>query len=71
MRLDDELRQDLNREYKRIEDCDKIQDDHARKFSNDDKRLAVIETYNRIQLWILAAIGTGVVTILVNMILGE
>lgn len=71
MRLDDELRQDLNREYKRIEDCDKIQDEHARKFFNDDKRLVVIETYNRIQLWILAAIGTGVVTILVNMILGE
>ena len=71
MRLDDELRQDLNREYVRVDSCDKVQDENTRKFSNDDKRLAVIETYNRIQLWILAAIGTGVVTILVNMILVE
>lgn len=71
MRLDDELRQDLNREYVRVDSCDKVQYENTRKFSNDDKRLAVIETYNRIQLWILAAIGTGVVTILVNMILGE
>ena len=70
MRLDDELRNDLNREYVRLEKCDKLQDENKRKFSNDDKRLAVIETYQKITLAVLSAIGAGVLGLVLQQFWG-
>lgn len=70
MRLDDELRNDLNREYVRLEKCNKVQDENKRKFSNDDKRLAVIETYQKITLAVLSAIGAGVLGLVLKQFWG-
>ena len=52
-------------------ECESNTDGIAKKLSNDDKRLAVIETYQKIQLWILTAIGGGIITALVKMFFGE
>lgn len=52
-------------------ECESNTDGIAKKLSNDDKRLAVIETYQKIQLWILTAIGGGIITVLVKMFFGE
>ena len=52
-------------------ECENNTDGIAKKLSNDDKRLAVIETYQKIQLWILTAIGGGIITVLVKMFFGE
>lgn len=52
-------------------ECQTNLDSADRKFANDDKRLAVIETYQRIQLWILAGVGGGIITMLVKMFFGE
>lgn len=52
------------------EECSNTVDHQNRKFANDDKRLAVIETYQRINLWLLAAVGGGVITMLVKMFFG-
>lgn len=52
-------------------ECEGTTDGIAKKLSNDDKRLAVIETYQKIQLWILTAIGGGIITVLVKMFFGE
>ena len=52
-------------------ECESNTDGIANKLSNDDKRLAVIETYQKIQLWILTAIGGGIITVLVKMFFGE
>lgn len=52
------------------EECNNTVDRQNRKFANDDKRLAVIETYQRINLWLLAAVGGGVITMLVKMFFG-
>lgn len=52
-------------------ECKSNTDGVAKKLSNDDKRLAVIETYQKIQLWILTAIGGGIITVLVKMFFGE
>lgn len=52
------------------DECKKEVDDQNRKFANDDKRLAVIETYQRINLWLLAAVGGGVISMMVKMFFG-
>lgn len=52
------------------EECNNTVDHQNLKFSNDDKRLAVIETYQRINLWLLAAIVGGVITMLIKMFFG-
>lgn len=70
MHLDDELRAELDREYVRIKDCNKHMDEQDRKFANDDKRLAVIETYQKITLAVLSAVGVGVLGIFLNLISG-
>ena len=70
MRLDDELRQDLNREYVRLDNCDKIVDHQNRKFANDDKRLAIIETYQKLTLAVMGAIGVGVLGLVLNQFWG-
>lgn len=49
-------------------DCDSNMDHQNRKFANDDKRLAVIETYQKTILGVLSAVGVGVLGIVLNMI---
>lgn len=51
-------------------ECDNTIDHQNRKFANDDKRLAVIETYQKITLAILSAVGVGVLGILLEMMFG-
>lgn len=40
------------------------------KFANDDKRLAVIEVYQKIQLGVMSAIGVGVLGLVLNQFWG-
>lgn len=70
MHLDDELRADLDREYVRIKDCNKNIDEQDNKFANNDKRLAVIETYQKITLGVLSAVGAGVLGIVLAVFSG-
>lgn len=70
MHLDNELRAELDREYVRRDDCKKNMDEQDKKFANDDKRLEVIETYQKITLRVLSAVGVGVLGILLNMLFG-
>lgn len=70
MRLDDELRQDLNLEYVRLDDCDKVREGNIRKFNSDDKRLAIIETYQKLTLAVMGAIGVGVLGLVLNQFWG-
>lgn len=49
-------------------ECDENIDHQNTKFANDDKRLAVIETYQKITLGVLSAVGVGVLGIVLNMI---
>lgn len=52
-------------------ECDENIDHQNRKFANDDKRLAVIETYQKITLGVLAFVGCGVGGILLEMLFGR
>lgn len=70
MHLDDELRAELDREYVRRDNCKKDMDEQDKKFANDDKRLAVIETYQKITLGVLSAVGVGVLGIVLAVFSG-
>lgn len=49
------------------DECNKQVDHQDKKFANDDKRLTVIETYQKITLGVLSATGAGVLGILLNI----
>lgn len=51
-------------------ECDDVQEDIRSKLNKDGSKLAVIETKNSMVLWVLAAVGTGVISIVLKMFLG-
>lgn len=51
-------------------ECDDVQEDIRSKLNNDGSKLAVIETKISMVLWVLAAVGTGVISIVLKMFLG-
>lgn len=51
-------------------ECDDVQEDIRTKLNNDGSKLAVIETKISMVLWVLAAVGTGVISIVLKMFLG-
>lgn len=40
------------------------------RITSDEKHLIQIETYQRMTLWVLAAVGSGVIAMLVKMFFG-
>ena len=52
------------------ENCDRTTEDIRNKINSDSVRLAVIETQLKIITGILAAVGTGVLTILLKLFFG-
>lgn len=51
-------------------ECRSNMDSTDRKFANDDKRLAVIEAYQKIQLGVMSAIGVGVLGLVLKQFWG-
>lgn len=51
-------------------ECDDVQEDIRSKLNKDWSKLAVIETKISMVLWVLAAVGTGVISIVLKMFLG-
>ena len=51
-------------------ECDNVQEDIRSKLNKDGSKLAVIETKISMVLWVLAAVGTGVISIVLKMFLG-
>lgn len=67
------LKKELDERYVQICDCDDIQANNAKKFSNDDKRIEIIShdfgTMKKL-LWVVATTGTGsLITAFINLIL--
>lgn len=61
---------ELHRVFKEKDDCAKTIQEQNKKFANDDKRLAVIEAYQKLTLAVLSAVGVGVLTIVLNIFSG-
>lgn len=51
-------------------ECDDVQEDIRSKLNKGGSKLAVIETKISMVLWVLAAVGTGVISIVLKMFLG-
>lgn len=51
-------------------ECDDVQEDIRSKLNKDGSKLAIIETKISMVLWVLAAVGTGVISIVLKMFLG-
>ena len=51
-------------------ECDDVQEDIRSKLNKDGSKLAVIETKISMVLWVLSAVGTGVISIVLKMFLG-
>lgn len=51
-------------------ECGDVQEDIRSKLNKDGGKLAVIETKISMVLWVLAAVGTGVISIVLKMFLG-
>ena len=62
----DELQIHFDGRYVKREDCDDRQRDVTTKLSNDDKRLAVIETQQKINNWLTLAIASGIVALVIK-----
>lgn len=68
--LQDQLQEHFDTRYRKILDCDDISDTIEKKISKDNVRLAVIEQQNKLILWVLAAIGGGIITMIIKMFFG-
>lgn len=51
-------------------ECENTSGSILSKLSNDDRRMAVIETYQKMILWVLVAVGGGVISMLIKMFFG-
>ena len=52
-------------------ECDEVQDGVQRRLEKDGNKLSVIEAKLSMVLWVLAAVGSGVIAMLVKLFFGE
>lgn len=70
LKLQAQLQDHFDGRYRKIEDCDDIVDGIDKKVTKDNVRLAVIENQLKLVLWVLMAVGGGIITMLIKMFFG-
>jgi hypothetical protein len=70
VKLKEQLQQEFDGRYRKIEDCDETVNDFNKKANKDNIRLAVIENQLKLVLWVLTAVGGGIITMLLKMFFG-
>ena len=71
LKLQAQLQDHFDGRYVKIDDCDQITNSFEKTLNKDNVRLAVIEQQNKLMLWILAAVASGIITMLVKMFFGS
>ena len=71
VKLQEQLQDHFDGRYRKIEDCEEISTAIDKKVSNDNVRLAVIENQLKLVLWVLMAVGGGIITMLIKMFFGS
>lgn len=51
-------------------ECDNSMDEVNKKLANDSTELAVIKTQLKMIIWILSAVGGGIITMIIKMFWG-
>ena len=52
-------------------ECDEVQDGVHRRLEKDGNKLSVIEAKLSMVLWVLTAVGSGVIAMLIKLFFGE
>ena len=71
VKLQAQLQDHFDGRYVKLDDCEAKTDKFEKSLNKDNVRLAVIEQQNKLMLWILAAVATGIITMLIKMFFGS
>ena len=70
LKLQAQLQDHFDGRYRKIGDCEEIVEPIKKSLNSDYTRLAVIEQQNKLILWVLTAVGGGIITMLIKMFFG-
>ena len=70
IKLQNQLQDHFDGRYRKIEDCEEIVGGINKAVNKDNVRLAVIESHLKLILWLLAAVGGGIIAMLIKMFFG-
>ena len=65
-----EIKKVLDDRYVRIEDCNEKQEQVNKKFANDDKRIDLLISQQKINNWLTLAIAGGIISLVIKVFLG-
>lgn len=65
-----ELKKVFDDRYVLQSDCDNVQQQMNSKFSNDDKKLALLNLKTSALLWMVGVIASGIVALVIKVYLG-
>lgn len=70
LKLQNQLQDHFDGRYRKIDDCEEIVGGINKAVNKDNVRLAVIESQLKLILWVLTAVGGGIITMLIKMFFG-
>lgn len=65
-----ELKKVFDDRYVLQSDCDEVQKEMNKKFSNDDKRIELLIHQQTINNWLTGAIASGIIALLIKVFIG-
>ena len=65
-----ELKKVFDDRYVQISDCDSVQQNFNKKFANDDKRIDLLISQQKINNWLTLAIAGGIISLVIKVFLG-
>ena len=71
IKLQNQLQDHFDGRYRRIKDCENSVEEIKGDVAKDNVRLAVIESQLTLILWVLMAVGGGIITMLIKMFFGS
>ena len=71
LKLQGQLQDHFDGRYVKIEDCEKQTEAFDKLLNKDNVRLSVIETKLSQITWLLAAVASGIITMLIKMFFGS
>ena len=66
-----EIKRVLDDRYVQIADCDKKQTTMNSKLANDDKRIELIISQQKLNNWLTTAIASGIIALLIKVFIGD
>ena len=71
LKLQTQLQDHFDGRYVQIENCKDKSGSIQESLNKDNTRLAVIEQQNKLMIWVLAAVASGIIAMLIKMFFGS